>query len=223
MELALDPGHPSVSDPEPIGSLADTLAALGERVAPIALARERTLPVDERLVGLFAERGLVRGRVMACAGAAATSLAFSLVAPAVRAGAWLAVVDLPTIGLDAAGELGVALERVVAIDSGGDPQRWPEVVAAAADGFDVLVVSVPAGLRPAMVRKLVTRIQQRGAVVVVLGDPGALGCDGVIGTEAAVWSGLGAGHGHLRERAITATVTGRRVPGQRRCELGLPG
>ena len=67
-------------------------------------------------------------------------------------------------------ERGLPLERVVAVDSGGDPQRWPDVVAAAADGFDVLLVRVPTELRPAMVRKLTTRIQQRSAVVVVLGD-----------------------------------------------------
>ena len=221
MELALD--DRSASPSRSGDALADTLIALGERVAPVALARERTLPVDERLVDLFAERGLVRGRITSCVGPAATSLAFSLLAPAVQAGAWLAVVDLPTIGLDAAGEFGVPLERVVAVDSGGDPQRWPDVVAAAADGFDVLLVRAPAELRPAMVRKLTTRIQQRGAVVVVLGDPGVFGCDGVIRTETAVWSGVGAGHGHLRERMVTATATGRRLPGHRQRELALPG
>ena len=123
--------------------LAVDLAALTERVAPVVLARDRTMPVGDELAGLFAEGGLVRGRTVACSGPAATSTALALVAAAVAAGAWMAVIDLPTIGLDAASELGVPLERIVAVGTGGDPARWVDVVAAAADGFDVLLVRVP--------------------------------------------------------------------------------
>ena len=39
--------------------LPDELAMLAERVAPLGLATERTLPVAEAFVELFAERGLV--------------------------------------------------------------------------------------------------------------------------------------------------------------------
>ena len=140
--------------------LAVDLALLTERVAPVALARERTMPVGDELAGLFAEGGLVRGRTIACQGPAATSTALALVAAAVTAGSWMAVVDLPTIGLDAAGELGVPLERIVAIGTDGNPARWVDVVAAAADGFDVLLVRVPSGLPAAAVRKLTVRLRR---------------------------------------------------------------
>jgi hypothetical protein len=201
--------------------LAVDLAALTERVAPVALARERTMPVGEELAGLFAEGGLVRGRTVACQGPAATSTALTLVAAAVDAGAWMAVVDLPTIGLDAASELGVPLERIVAIGTGGDPARWVEVVAAAADGFDVLLVSVPGQLHASAVRKLAVRLRQRDVVTIVLGDPGAMMCDGVLDTDAPQWSGLGDGHGHLRERRVVVVASGRRLPGRRRCQLAI--
>lgn len=199
--------------------LAVDLALLTERVAPVALARERTIPVGDELAGLFAEGGLVRGRTIACQGPAATSTALALVAAAVTAGSWMAVVDLPTIGLDAAGELGVPLERIVAIGTDGDPVRWIDVVAAAADGFDVLLVRVPSELPTAAVRKLAVRLRQRDVVTVVLGDPGAMACDGVLHTDAPQWSGLGDGHGHLRERRVVVEASGRRLPGRRSCQL----
>jgi len=201
------------------------LAALTDRVAPISLARERTLPVSEPFTELFVEGGLVRGRTISCQGPAATSAALALIAPAIAAGAWLAVVDLPTIGLDAASELGVPLERIVAIDTGADAHgtsKWVDVVAAAADGFDVLLVRVPDDLQAGAVRKLVMRLRQREVVTVVLGDPGMLDCDGMLSTQAPHWSGLGDGHGHMRARQVVVAATGRRLPGQRQCRLATP-
>lgn len=201
------------------------LAALSDQVAPLALARERVMPVADVFARLFVEGGLVRGRTLACQGPAATSTALALVAPAVEAGAWLAIVDLPTIGLDAASELGVPLERIVAISTGDDPgcsRRWPDVVAAAADGFDVLLARVPADVPAGALRKLAARLRQRDVVMVVLGDPGPMACDGLLQTDAPSWSGLGDGHGHLRQRSVTVEASGRRLPGARRCQLATP-
>ena len=215
MELAVDRAVPS------------ELAALAERVAPVAMARERTLPVAGEFVELFAERGLVRGRSFACSGPAATSLALALAAPAVAAGSWLATIDVPTIGLDAASEFGVVLERVVAVRTGDLPDqqtaRWPEVVAAAADGFDLLITRVPVGVSPAAVRKVATRLRQRDVVMLVLGDPGVLSCDGVLDASTIAWEGLGDGHGHLQHRQLVVEASGRRLHGRRRCRLVLPG
>jgi hypothetical protein len=201
-----------------------SLATLGARVAPLTLAADRTLPVADEFAHLLG--GFVRGRTIACRGAAATSTALALVAPAVRAGAWLAVVDVPTLGLDAAGELGVPLERIVAVRTGHptpDAARWPDIVAAAADGFDVLLVDVPPAVPVGAVRKLAVRLRQRDVVTVILGDPGPMPCDGTVETAAVTWSGLGAGHGHLRHRRVTVQASGRRLPGRRRSELVLPG
>lgn len=197
------------------------LAPLADLVAPLTLARERTLPVAEMFNDLFAEQGLVRGRIIACSGPAATSLALALVAPSIAAGSWLAMIDVPTIGLDAASEFGIALERVVAVRT-DDAARWSDVVAAAADGFDLLLVRVPADVSPATMRKVATRLRQRDAVMIVLGDPGALSCDGELGAESVEWTGLGDGHGHLRQRRLVVEASGRRLHGRRRCGLTLP-
>jgi hypothetical protein len=196
------------------------LTALAQRVAPLALAGDRTLPVAEAFVGLFPERGLVRGRSIVCTGPAATSLALALAAPAVAAGSWLATIDVPTIGLDAASEFGIALERVVAVRT--EATRWPDVVAAAADGFDLLIARVPPDASPSAVRKVATRLRQRDVVMLVLGDPGPLSCDGVLDAGRAEWFGLGDGHGHLQHRRLVVEASGRRLHGRRRCELALP-
>jgi len=206
---------------------ADELALLAERVSPLALAGERTLPVADEFAELFPERGLVRGRTIVCSGQAATSLALALIAPAVAAGSWLAAIDVPTIGLDAASEFGIALERVVAVRTGADREsgragRWSDVVAAAADGFDLLITRVPADVSPTVLRKIATRLRQRGAVMLVLEDPGALSCDGVLDADITRWVGLGDGHGHLQQRQLVVEASGRRLPG-RRCRLALPG
>ena len=116
--------------------LTQVLAALGDRVAPVSLASERVLPVADPLRDLFTEGGLVRGRVLSCAGSGATSLALAMVSAAATAGSWVAVIDVPTIGLDAACELGVPLDRVVAVQTtscvtSSTSSSWADVVAAA--------------------------------------------------------------------------------------------
>ena len=200
------------------------LSALGDKVAPISLARERTLPLSPDLSGFFPEGGLVRGRSVHCTGPSATSLALSLVAPAVAEGCWMALIDLPTIGLDAAGEYGIPLERIVHVDTlaGGETHRWADVVAAAADGFDVLMVRVPAGVPSTVMRKVTTRVQQRGVVIVVLGDPGSMVCDAELGVDSSAWHGVAAGTGHLRHRTITVRSGGRRMHGGCDRNLQLP-
>jgi hypothetical protein len=214
-------------------ALRDVLAELGERVKPIALAQERTLPVAAPFGQLLPD-GLVRGQVVSCRGAAAQSMAFGLAREALVEGGWMAVVDVPTLGTDAAAEFGVPLERVVRIDTGIDADEpsgtgldWIDVMGAAVDGFDLVLTGVPAALRndrrPAAVRKLGSRLQQKGAVIVTLGAPGALGGDIELTTQRTVWAGLGDGTGHLHRRVIDVEAAGRRMPGRRSCSIELIG
>jgi hypothetical protein len=220
-------------------ALRDVLAELGERVRPVALAREQTLPVAVPFDQLLPD-GLVRGQVVSCRGAAARSMAFGLMREALVEGGWMAVVDVPTLGTDAAAEFGIPLERVVRIDTGVDADAdgdvdgtsgtgldWIDVMGAAVDGFDLVLTRVPAALRndrrPAAVRKLGSRLQQKGAVVVTLGAPGALGGDIELTTQRTVWAGLGDGTGHLHRRVIDVEAAGRRMPGRRSCSIELIG
>lgn len=205
--------------------------ALATAVTPTTMAAERTLAVAPPLAPLLPEGGLVRGRTVVCSGLTAPSLALSLVAAACRDGAWLAVLDLPWLGVEAAVELGVPAERLVRVDAGradgtvGHDQRgelWGEVLGAVLDGFELVVTRVPPRAPAAMGRRLQTRLRTRGGVLVLVGDPGPLSADVTVTSTAVRWEGVGGGHGHLRSRRVGLEASGRRVPRPRRVDLWLP-
>ena len=207
------------------------LAAL-ERVAglarPVTLAREQTMPVLDALVPLLPDVGLRRGQVVALAGPASTSLAFALAAAPSAAGAWVGAVGLPALGLLAAAEMGVALERLVlvAAPSGPDPSAWATVAATLVDAMDVVLLASPRtarGSRLGDARRLQARVRERGAVVVHLGPPGAFEPDLTLTVTRTSWHGLQRGSGHLRARQVVVTASGRRAAARpRSAALWLP-
>lgn len=208
---------------------------LAAAVAPTTLARQRTLPVAEPLTPLFPEGALVRGRAVACRGVAATSLALALASEATAAGAWLAVVDVPWLGVEAAAELGVPLERMVRVETGmsgagtsGAGTAWADLVAAVLDGFEVVVTRMPRRVPAAVARRLQARLQAREGVLLTV-EPGAPPAGGgpvpvdlIVEATACVWDGVEHGWGRLQERRVTVASTGRRVPRPRRVEVWLP-
>lgn len=216
------------SGPPQSDALQSVLAELGERIKPVSLAHERTLSLTPSLHQLV-PGGLVRGQVVSCRGAGARSVAFGLVREALADGAWLAIVDVATFGTDAAAEFGVPLERVVRVETAADSTSgsdWIDVMGAAVDGFDLVLTQVPAELhdrRPAAVRKLRSRVHQKGAVVVTLGSPGALGGDIELETRRTVWTGLGNGSGRLDRRVVEVQASGRRMAERRSCAIEMIG
>ncbi|CAN5911591.1 hypothetical protein BH23ACT2_BH23ACT2_18550 [soil metagenome] len=206
------------------------LRLLGDRVRPLAAARERVLPVPPALAPLLPQGGLQRGTTVATGGVAATSLALALVGPVTAPGAvggsWVAVVGVEDLGLLAAAELGVDLERVLLVAATG-PEAWAPVVAALLDAVEVVLVRPPHPVGASLQRRLTGRARERGSVLVqVGGHTGAWsqGPDLVVSAPHATWEGLGDGHGHLRARRVVVTVTGRRGADRPRwAELWLPG
>jgi hypothetical protein len=198
---------------------------LAAAVAPTTLARQRTLPVLDPLASLLPEGGLVRGRAVACRGVAAPSLALALAAGAASAGAWLAVVDVPWLGVEAAAELGVPLERLVRVEpaTSGDGSSWADLVAAVLDGFELVVTRVPRRVNAGVLRRVQSRIQAREAVLLAVGDPGPLTADVAMEASIPVWEGVEEGAGHLRGRRVSVVASGRRIPRPRRVDVWLPG
>lgn len=203
------------------------VADLATRLGSPPVARDRTLPVEPALADLFPEGGLVRGRVTGCGGPAAWTLALATVAAAARAGAWVAVVGAPAMGFEAADGLGVPLERIVVVDIDRGRDRglsiWAERVAAAADGFEIVLTAPPAGAER-VVRRVRQRLQSNGVVLVAV-DPGtpSLACDLDLVTSGVEWFGLQQGWGHLTARRATVTASGRRAPRPVARTLWLPG
>jgi hypothetical protein len=164
--------------------------------------RSRMLPVHPDIAELFPRGGLRRGSTVAVLGS--TSLLFTLLARATETGSWAAVVGMPDLGLRAAAELGVAVERLALVRHPG--ADLPKVVAALLDGMDLVAVD-PARLTDAQIRRLSARARHRGSVLVPTGAwPGA---DLELTQESATWSGLGEGHGHLAVRDARLSVRGR--------------
>ena len=145
--------------------ITETIAG---RVRPIALAREQVMPVISPLTTLL-PHGLVRGTTVAVDGeSGVTSLALALAAGPSQEGSWVAAVGVPWLGLGAAAECGVALERL-AVVSAPERSEWATVVAALVDAIDVVLVCPPQRVAMGDARRLAARARERGAVLLVVG------------------------------------------------------
>jgi hypothetical protein len=187
-------------------------AGLGDLVRPgsehafAELGSQRMLPVRPELRPLLPGGGLRRGSTIGIttSGPAATSVLLALLAEASRSGSWCAVVGLPALGVAAAAEAGIALDRFALVPTPGPD--WPTVVAALLDGFDVVVVHGPA-VAPVVASRLAARARQRGRVLVSYGSWPAV--DLTLDAVDPVWHGIEAGRGRLRGRQLTVTARGR--------------
>lgn len=181
-------------------------AVPAKRAGPEERADPGLLPVLPPLAGLLPHGGLRRGATVAVHGSRALLLA--LLAGPSAAGSWCVVVGMPSLGLVAAVESGVAAERLALVPAPG--AAWSGVVAALVDAVDVVVV-VPGGpVRGAEARRLAARARQRGAVLVLYGDsPGWAGVDIRLSVAAGWWTGLEHGHGLLHSRVVEVRCEGR--------------
>jgi hypothetical protein len=133
-------------------------------------------------------------------------------------GAWCGIIGVPEFGAEAAGQLGVDLERLVMVPHPGE--HWLSVTAALADAVTVVVTKPGGRVRDADAARLAARLRQRGAMLIALGDwPGAVAR---LTMTESVWSGLGRGHGYPRARMATVVSMGRDGSSGRRTRLWLP-
>lgn len=126
------------------------------------------LAVADNIRDLLPDSGLVRGRIVRCSGDAGLSLALSLCSLATQQGSWLGVVGVDNLGLVSAVEHGIALERTVLVHPPKTSREWSITVAAAIEGFDLLIVAVPERLSVSDARRVQTRLQSRRAVMIII-------------------------------------------------------
>lgn len=199
------------------------LRRLEERAAQGTQGQERLLPVVEPLAALLPGGGLRRGATAAVArDPGGTSLLLALLAEASAEGAWVGVVGHPGLGLVAAAEAGIRLERLALVPRPG--REFVAVASALLDGLDVVVLAGPAlpAVRAADRARLAARARQRGAVLLAHGPwPGA---DLELSCERARWVGPQQGAGRLRARRVEVRASGRGCGPVGRCAwLLLPG
>ncbi|HEY0639112.1 MAG TPA: hypothetical protein VGD67_15785 [Pseudonocardiaceae bacterium] len=181
-------------------------------------AEPRTVPVPGSLASLLPWGGLRRGSVVVVRGP--TSLLFTLLSAASAAGSWVAVVGRPDLGVLAATEAGVVVERLVLVPRPG--AELVTVAAALLDGVELVALAGTSRLSASEMRRLTGRARQRGAVLLPLDDwPGA---DVRLEGGDMTWDGVGSGHGRLRSMRVTVRATGRGAAARpRSAELMLVG
>lgn len=215
---------PSPADPSPaLPSPADPLLADLSQVDPTLVTatalvdRGRGLPVDEVLAPTLT--ALPRGHIIACDGGAALSLAAALMARSTRSGSWVAVVGFTDLGAECLAGLDVDLTRLIRVEV-TSATEWSECIAAAADGFDIVLTDSSAvGVAPNVDRSVRQRIRGRGAVVLDIVVPPAgpsrhahrgLSSDVALEARPLGWRGPHRGAGHLSGRRVMVTAHGRR-------------
>ncbi|MFC5501574.1 hypothetical protein ACFPJ4_04880 [Lysinimonas soli] len=185
----------------------------------------RALPTHPALAELLPGGALAAGGVYAVD--KSTTLALGLLQGPSAAGAWCAVVGVPDLGVEAAAGLGIDLERLVLVPHPGE--QWLSVVSALVDVVSVVLVKPPAvgvdgrvRLGEAAASRLASRLRQREAVLVSLGDwPHT---DARLAVTESNWAGIGAGFGRLTARQVTVSSVSRSWAGRARSRrLWLPG
>ncbi|MGH3536544.1 MAG: hypothetical protein ACRDQG_17775 [Pseudonocardiaceae bacterium] len=158
------------------------------------------------------------GSVVAVQGSMALLLA--LLAAATAQGAWAAVIGAGDLGVLAAAEAGVVVQRLALIPRPGpDPAS---VAATLLDGVALVALASTDRIPPGARRSLAARARQRGSVLLPLGRwPGA---DIELDCRAEAWHGAEAGHGRLRSREVVVRAVGRGAAARpRTARLLLPG
>lgn len=190
------------------------IAALQSR--PVTTADTRLMEVPGALADLFPEGGIRRGSTVSIDPAlGGSTLALTLAAAVTGREGWVAALGLPSLGLVAAAEMGVRLDRLALIP---DPAgQWVTVAAALMDGFDLLLLHPTIRVQAADARRLTARARERGAVMALMGDTGWPESPDIrLSITRSVWKGLGAGHGHLQSRELDVVASGRRAAGRPR-------
>lgn len=175
------------------------------------------MPVVPALSSLFPLGGPERGRVHGIDGDAAVSLVNALIARATQEGAWCALVDMPHAGLRAAHEHGVALQRVVCVDTDRSPSSWGRIVGALVEGIDLVVVRDPV-CPPAEARRIAARVKAQGAVLLAHGRVSSFPVDVMLSARTQSWQ-FGA---CAVSRTVHVSAEGRRQPGMRHSTVLLP-
>jgi len=159
----------------------DRITSLRSRVADMEATRVDTegLPTADALAPLLPGGAIRAGGTYSVP--ESVLLAQTMLQAASAAGAWCAVVGVPSFGVEAAAAAGIDLDRLVLVPDPGD--QWLAVTAALADVAQIVLT------RP-------------------LGRVGP-GADVTLRVTESHWSGIGQGHGYLTERRVTVTASGR--------------
>ena len=168
------------------------------------------------LGAVLGEGRLPRGAASVVTGS--TSLVLALLATSQGSSDWLAFVGAPDVGMLAAVDAGVALERVALVPRTGDDPVG--VIAALLDGMTYVVIGPDARLTASERRRLLARARERGSGLVSMSpwEQAAARLDVV----EHRWSGVDGGGGYLRRCELDVARTARGVTDRWTVTLPMP-
>ena len=183
------------------------LMVTGENAGTWGTKTNNNLSLFEQLTGGFKSLSIASG--------ATTALTIAVS----RSGGWVAAVGLPTFGSSAASDLGIKLSRWAFIDHPGD--QAAVVIHALTAGVDLILVGPDIKLRSDHGRKIVARMRESGASVIVVGKAAFRNFrpDIRLRVTQASWTGIELGHGRLASRKLEVERLGRGADSNLRREL----
>ena len=215
-----------------VADQAQVLTELRAKLGPVTLLSQQTenntalrsLPSSiAPLASLLPMGGVQRGWSIGFSGFGGWTLAMTFAGWLMESDGWMAGVGLEDLGLVGAREQGVALDRVLMVET-PPPSQWATVVAALIEAMHVVCVRPlqPVGRQDA--RRLQARAREQQTVLVHLdgGRTWPFPVDLVVTGQQQEWTGLPdlrsgtLGHGHLQGRRLLVEISGRRAPGSGR-------
>jgi hypothetical protein len=188
----------------------NTPVLAGEDVVPLLVPLQMALGVN----------GLRRGSTVLLDGGegfGATSLALALLAKATTDGMWCSVVGPPDLGMVAAVELGVDLERLVVVTA--PRSRTATAIGALVEGCDVVMLRLPLAITRAEMIRLGARARQRRVLLVLLADPRSRAVawpeapDVTVLVRSSTFYGIENGSGRIAGRRVDVETIQRRSAG----------
>lgn len=186
-----------------------------DRTATVEALRERlrgmqqAVPIEAPTLDAAAPAGLDDVVQALRAGRAhsieSRSLALVCLGAVLPAGAWGAIVGMPDLGIEAARDLGVPIDRIALVPQPG--RAWLDVVASLADAMPVVLAASPPRVTPTDAARLAARLRQTSSTLLVVGPwPNAAT---VVRSVRAEWRGLADGDGRIAAGSLLVeTATG---------------
>ncbi|UQN30783.1 hypothetical protein [Brachybacterium kimchii] len=195
----------------------------GAGTARVQAADEHSrVPLPPPLAPLAPYGSLRAGSTVAVDGSCSVSLMLAMAAAAAGEDGWCALAGMPDLGLRAARDAGLDLERLAIAPATAveEMPQLPQVLSALVDGVGVLVLGPRLRLTASLWRSLTDRARAHDTLVLAAAPVAR--ADLHLRAEAESWEGLGRGTGRLRRRTLRVSAAGRGIPEGRAVDVVLP-
>ena len=194
------------------------MALVEALVRPGPFTAPDVLPVAAPLDELFPYGGPVRGSIVTVD---SLTVALALLAGTSAVGGWCAAAGLPDLGLAAAADAGLDLQRFALVPAPGE--QWAVTIATLLDGMGLVLAKPPARVPAGDARRLAARARERRGVLLLYGGTWPEQVDLRVRLEAGEWTGPHDGYGRLLRRRADLVSSGRGAAArERRVTAWLP-